>query len=152
MRELKKKSAHQRQGSISKHRKNYTAKAVEDGTFKSRVEKPKRLRASTEMRREPTPESRHVTRIIAQLAKIDQHPPVASSVDQEEDKGNAPSTSQNEDSIEYAQANSTSNTTSTKQAQVVIAPANFGKPFSAPARTFENVGVGAPSSSTNSSL
>jgi hypothetical protein len=40
------------------------------GTAESRVGKP-RSRAATAMRREPTPESRHIQRIIAEVAKAD---------------------------------------------------------------------------------
>ncbi len=152
MRELKKESARQRQSSVPQQRKNHTTKsAVVDGTSKSRVEKPRSSRASTEMRREPTPESRHVARIIAELAKIDQNPPIASSqlVNQQEARSITPSVSQNRSSVESARADSTSDTTTTEQMQVVIGPANFGKPFSAPSRTFENVRMGTPSSLTD---
>jgi hypothetical protein len=88
------------------------------GTSQSGVEKP-RSRASTVIRREPTPNSRHIQRIIAQVAKVDGEKAMA---------------------------------TTAGQTQVLKAPANFGKPWSAPPREFDKLTVGAPTSSKKRQL
>src|SRR5450756_2548837 len=71
MRELEGESAIQQQGSLQTHPKSHPTKGpLEDRISKSRIEKQRRSRASTEMRREPTPPTRHINRIMETLAKV----------------------------------------------------------------------------------
>jgi hypothetical protein len=156
VRELEKASAIQQQGTLSNHPKSHPAKGLlQDRTFKGRVEKQRHPRASTEMRREPTPESRHINRIMATLAKVNElenSPTTRSTVsDQQQTETTAASTFQHTEAThavsETAGIDGGARTGESAQAPKV--PANFGGQFSAPPRTFENVAA-APSSCTKS--
>jgi len=123
---------------------------VQDGVSKSRVENRPRSRASTEMRREPTPESRHIARIIAELRKADENTPApitsSQKVDQAEDIASSMSQRKKSPSGDSAASGVDCKPSATEQTQVLKAPVNFGKKWSAPPRTFENLTVGASSS------
>jgi hypothetical protein len=131
---------------------------VLDRLSKSRVEKRPHSRASTEMQREPTPESRHVARIMTDLHKADDNAAAATTVSQKVDHQEtemvATPSSQCEESsrVDSSRTGTGCNSSTTEQAQVLKAPLNFGKKWSAPPRNFENVTVGASSSSTKPSI
>jgi hypothetical protein len=131
---------------------------VLDGLSKSRAEKRPRSRASADMQRDATPESRHVARIMTNLHKADENAAAATTISQkvghQETEMVATSISQCEKSsrVDSPRTGTGCNSSTTEQTQVLKAPLNFGKKWSAPPRNFENVSVGASSSSTKPSM
>jgi hypothetical protein len=98
------------------------------------------------MRREPTPESRHITRIIASLAKAEETRVTSSQKANQQDTENITIPTSQDQGISRAAsevARSDCRAKTGENAQILKAPANFGGQFSAPPRTFENVAAGA---------
>ena len=122
-----------------------TKDSVQDRTLKRRIEKQQPVsRLSVEIRREPTPPTRHISRIIATLAKV-VNPSISSA---KANKQHATSTDEciaqdgeaHRGVAETMGSDYRDNTG--EKAQILRAPANFGGQFSVPPRTFENVAAG----------
>jgi hypothetical protein len=146
-REIDNTSDSQRQGSSQAGSKAHPPKdSLQSGVYKSRIEKQASLRASTEMRREPTPPSRHITRIIASLPKVDTdtHATSSEKASQQCREETVMGIPQSKDTSR-AMSETDSRAKTGEKAQILKAPANFGGLFSAPPRTFENVAAGTSS-------
>jgi len=152
MHEVKNASAIEQRGSLPNRPQAPAVEGmVQDETLKGRIEKQSRSRMSTEIRREPTPPTRHIGRMFASIAKVcDFVSPSTSSAKSSKEHIASTDACIIQDMEAHSAAGKTMGSDARDKAaekgQILRAPANFGGQFSAPPRTFENVaaGLGSP--------